>query len=58
LNSFTNFHEIWDGGNAIQGNLDAIFLIPYLQPFQNGLGSNFFVGDMIFSLEQQWFGIV
>jgi hypothetical protein len=29
-----DFHEIWYGGNAIQGDIDAKFLSPYLQPFK------------------------
>jgi hypothetical protein len=28
LNRLVDFHEIWYGGNAIQGDLDAIILIP------------------------------
>jgi hypothetical protein len=31
-----DFYEIWYGANAIQGDLGAVILIPYLQPFKNG----------------------
>jgi hypothetical protein len=30
LNRTVDFHEIWYGGSAIQGNLDAIIFIPIL----------------------------
>jgi hypothetical protein len=31
-----DFHEIRYAGDAIEEDLDATFLISYLQPFQNG----------------------
>jgi len=33
LNHFIDFHEIWQGGDAIEGDLSTIILIPYLQSF-------------------------
>jgi hypothetical protein len=41
LEPITNLREIQQGGRAIEGDLEVVILIPYLQPFQNGGRSNF-----------------
>jgi hypothetical protein len=35
LNRFVDFHEIWYGGNAIQGDLDAIIFNPMASKHEN-----------------------
>jgi hypothetical protein len=47
LNQFVYFHEIQQGGYAIEVTSTPFFLIPYLKPFQNGRRSNFWDGCKI-----------
>jgi hypothetical protein len=50
-------HEIWYGGHAIQGDLYAVTFNPIFSTILKWLKFEI-VGGMIFSLSQQWFGIV
>jgi hypothetical protein len=49
---------IWYGGDAIQGDRDAVSFSPISSTFLKWLRFKFLVEGMIFSLTQQWFGIV
>jgi hypothetical protein len=48
-----DFHDIWWGGDAIQGNLDAVTFNPIGSTISKWLRFKF----QIFSPAQQWFGI-
>jgi hypothetical protein len=48
-----DFHDIWWGGDAIQGHLDAIIFNPIASTTLKWLRFKF----EIFSLAQRWFGI-
>jgi hypothetical protein len=41
LNQLVDFHGIQQVGHVIERDLDALLLIPSLEPFQNGRRSNF-----------------
>jgi hypothetical protein len=53
LNRLVDFHEIWWGGDVIQGNLGVIIFNPVASTTLKWL--RFKVN--IFSLAQQWFSI-
>jgi hypothetical protein len=53
LNYLVDFHEFWQRGDSIQGDLDAIIFNPIASTIFNWLMFKF----QIFSLSQQWFGI-
>jgi hypothetical protein len=52
LNRLINVHDIWSGGDAIQGDLDAILFNPICSSILK-----WWFKFQIFSLAQQWFGI-
>jgi hypothetical protein len=45
-------YEVWEGGDAIQGDLDAIIFNPIASTLLKFLRFKF----QIFNLAQQWFG--
>jgi hypothetical protein len=54
LNRLVDFHKIWYGGDAIQGDIEAIIITPTASTILKWLRLKF----QIFSLAQQWFGII
>jgi hypothetical protein len=49
---------IWYKGIAIQGDIDAVIFNPIPATILKWFRLELLVGGMIFSLAQQWFGIV